>query len=180
MEPQPTMPRLTASALEEGSTPPPPSHPASLSLGEEAVSIVTGYIMTFFIATIILGVTLISNQSMVSSYGDAVARNTLDTIGNNLALRIENVDRMMRASAGSGATVATLNVTVPIPLQVAGRPYLMELSTGAILMQSSGSAVTQVRVPLNNSTPIAARNLTSSYGKVVIYYNTSAGWLDFQ
>jgi hypothetical protein len=146
--------------------------------GQEGVSTVTGYIMTFFIASIILGIAIISNQTLVAAYGDVVARRSLETVGTSLALRIAQVDRVI-ASAGAGASdLAAVNTTIEIPPEAGNRPYSIEVSETALTLYSREGDSTRVTIPVNITTPLISRTISSGGGRVDMVYDPSLGKLD--
>lgn len=144
------------------------------------VSTVTGYIMTFFIASIILGIAIIQNQNLVSSYGGEVARRALETTGNNIALRITQVDRVIASSGAGASDIGSFNATIGIPLRVGDQVYTIALDNDSITLTGTTSASTQVKIPLNITTPMAGRTISSSTGSLALFYDGSRGLLDFQ
>lgn len=146
-----------------------------------AVSTVTGYIMNFFIATLILGVAILSNQTLIAAYGTEVSRRTLETIGNNIALRIEQVDRVIASAAGSASDLSSIDTPLTfIPLTVANREFLLSFSNDSLSLMTTGSSPTRVHIPLNITTPMATKTLYSTSGKMRMYYDSNTGLLEFE
>ncbi|MEM3085867.1 MAG: hypothetical protein QXO51_07475 [Halobacteria archaeon] len=149
-----------------------------LRTDSSGVSTVTGYIMTFFIASIILGITILSSQTLVSTYGDVVARRSLETIGTNLVLRIVQMDRVIASAGASASDIAAVNTTIEIPLEAGKQPYTIDVTDTALTLQTKEGSATQVKIPLNISTPLIGRTISSGGGKLDMVYDPALGKLD--
>jgi len=110
-----------------------------------------------------------------------VARRALETIGNNIALRITQVDRIIVSAAASASDLTAVNTTLTlIPLTVAGQEYSVSFANDSLTLQASGSSTTNVTIPLNITTSMTTKTLYSTSGQMLMYYNTTSGLLDFQ
>ncbi|MDY6965817.1 MAG: hypothetical protein SVM80_07595 [Halobacteriota archaeon] len=143
---------------------------------EKAASIAVEYILTFAISMSLLIALILSSQNLIEMTSDIVMRESFEIIGNDIALKISNMDILIEATFGSG-DVDDLNSEFTIPGQIAGRAYSVNISQDRIIIQSfAGSA--EARIPLNVTTGIESGIATSSQEQLFILYNSSANKIE--
>lgn len=154
--------------------------PPRVSRDSSAVSVVTGYIMTLSIATILLTVLILANQAYLSGVAGTTLYSSLSTLGSDLTLRISNLDRLVNASASLAGNLSGFSLTMAIPVTLAGETYALNITNQFVLLTPSRLTQSAVRIPMNLTQPVTNTTLTSSTGEVVITYNDSTNSLEFR
>lgn len=148
--------------------------------GDEAVSVVTGYIMTLSVATILLAIVFLANQSYLSGVAGTTLYSSLSTLGSDLTLRITNLDRLVNNSASLAGNLTDFSLTLSIPSTLAGEPYALNITNQFVLLTPATLTQFAVRIPMNVTHPVTNTTLTSSTGALVITYNDATNSLEFR
>jgi hypothetical protein len=115
---------------------------------EQAVTVTIESVLLFSITVLLLGLVMLSFQSINDQASETVMREQYGSIGNDVASKILDLDIEVKASLSQGSVVVIENELNLKPL-VANKPYSLELDVGKVILQSlSGPSVT-VEVPFD-------------------------------
>ncbi len=148
--------------------------------GDEGVSVVTGYIMTLSVATLLFTILFLSNQSYLSGVAGTTLYSSLSTLGSDLTLRVTNLDRLINNSASLAGNLTGFSLTLTLPTTLAGEPYALNITNQFVLLTPATLTQYAVRIPMNLTHPVTNATLTSSTGKLVIAYDETTNSLEFE
>lgn len=141
---------------------------------DRGVSIAVSHALTIAITTLVISGLVIAAGGIVRDQREQSSRQELRTIGERLVTEIARVDTL----AGSDART-TVSLRTDHPLDVAGSPYHVHLSTSTaqcsappcLVLRASGTDVV-ITLDVVSDTPVA--DSTATGGRVVIVYDGSA------
>lgn len=139
---------------------------------DRAVSIALSYVLVTSITVILVGGLIIAGSTFVEDQRDNAVEQELKVIGNQLAGNLEQVDRMVNASASNDPDAAAVNET--LPEQVSGTSYTVTLSDsgGKQLVLTARQADVTVTVGLSVETDVED-NAFAAGGEIDAYYDES-------
>lgn len=140
---------------------------------EQAVSVTIETILLFSITVILLGMVLMSFQSINERASGTVMREMYGSIGNDIASKILDMDKEVKASLSQGSIVSIEN-EINLYSTVANKPYLVELDKGNVIVRTIGSPEVTVKVPFNPEINVVpGSTLYSMSGEHVIVYDAN-------
>lgn len=140
---------------------------------EQAVTVTIETILLFSITVMLLGMVLLSFQSINEQASETVMREMYGSIGNDIASKILDMDKEVKASLSQGSIVSIENEINLYPT-VANKPYLVELDKGNVIVQTIGSPEVTVKVPFNPDINVVPGSLLySTSGEFVILYDAN-------
>lgn len=140
---------------------------------EQAVTVTIETILLFSITVMLLGMVLLSFQSINEQASETVMREMYGSIGNDIASKILDMDKEVKASLSQGSIVSIENEIDLYPT-VANKPYLVELDKGNVIVQTIGSPEVTVKVPFNpDINVVPGSSLYSTTGEHVIIYDAN-------
>ncbi len=140
---------------------------------EQAVTVTIETILLFSITVMLLGMVLLSFQSINSQASETVMRELYASIGNDIASKILDMDKEVKASLSQGSIVSIEN-EIDLYSTVANKPYLVELGEGTVIVRTIGSPEVTVKVPFNPDINIVAGStLYSTADEHVIVYDAN-------
>jgi FlaG/FlaF family flagellin (archaellin) len=140
---------------------------------EQAVTVTIETILLFSITVILLGMVLLSFQSINNQASKTVMKEQYASIGNDIASKILDMDKEVKASLSQGSVVKIEN-EMDLYSRVANKPYLVELEEGNVIVQTIGSPEVTVKVPFNpDINVLTGSTLYSTSGEHVIVYDTN-------
>ena len=143
---------------------------------KKAVGMVIEYILTFAVASLLLMVLVLTSQGLLENSADIVTYESFEIIGNDIVLKISNMDRVVEATSESG-DINNLNSEFSIPNKIAGRTYSISFTQNEIIMRPSGGSV-EVKIPFNITTSIEPNEIYSSQWQHAILYNSSSAKIE--
>ena len=147
---------------------------------EEAVSIALGYMLTLTTSLLLLSLMLIYFvPPLVDTSSKIVVWERLGTIGNQIAVKITDFDRLVGAHT-SGKVLNGLNTTLKIPWEIGNYEYTINITQDEIILKTPREISNEVRVPLNVSSVITNKEISSTGEKIRIFYNLTSGAIDFE
>jgi hypothetical protein len=145
----------------------------NLSNDENAVSITIGFILTFSITVLMLVTILSSFYSLMDQAEQTVMRDEFEIHGNDIAVRIANMDTMVGNAANSGSDVDEIRYELSLPDRIAGKPYSVEFDNSSkdIVFVSEERDNTIVKVPYYaENTVFLSTTLYSQKGEFMMTY----------
>jgi hypothetical protein len=137
--------------------------------------------LTLVISLVLFTALLLSYNLFMSGSQDVVMRESFETIGSHLALRISSVADLVSSHASYGAEIEELSTTVEIPITVANSGYTIKINETRILIEPTHpSPSNRAMIPMNISVGVVEREIGSGSGKIEIFYDTSIGKIDFR
>lgn len=115
---------------------------------EQAVTVTLEAILLFSITVMLLGMVMLSFQSINEQASETVMKEQYAGIGNDIASKILDMDLEIKASLSEGSEISIENELDLIPT-VANKPYMVELEEGNVVVRSIGSPSVTVKVPFN-------------------------------
>ncbi|MDF1557505.1 MAG: Ig-like domain-containing protein [ANME-2 cluster archaeon] len=115
---------------------------------ERAVTVTIESILLFCITVMLLGMVMLSFQSINEQASETVMREQYASIGNDIASKLVDMDVEIKASLSEGSVVAIRN-EVDLPSLVADKPYEIELSDGNIVLRSLASPSVTMNIPFD-------------------------------
>ncbi len=138
---------------------------------EQAVTVTIETILLFSITVMLLGMVMLSFQSINNQASETVMRELYASIGNDIASKILDMDKEVKASLSKGSIVSIEN-EIDLYSTVANKPYLVELEEGNVIVQTIGSPKVTVKVPFNPDINIVSGStLYSTSDEHVIVYD---------
>ncbi|TFH47166.1 MAG: hypothetical protein E4G94_00765 [ANME-2 cluster archaeon] len=122
---------------------------------DRAVTVTIESVLLFSITVLLLGMVMLSFQSINNQASETVMREQYGSIGNDVASKILDLDIEVKASLSQGSVVAIENELNLKPL-VANNPYSIELDVGKVIVQSLGGPSVTIEVPFNPSLNIVS------------------------
>jgi len=122
---------------------------------DRAVTVTIESVLLFSITVLLLGMVMLSFQSINNQASETVMREQYGSIGNDVASKILDLDIEVKASLSQGSVVAIENELNLKPL-VANNPYSIELDAGKVIVQSLGGPSVTIEVPFNPSLNIVS------------------------
>ncbi|WP_342303919.1 hypothetical protein [Methanolobus sp. ZRKC5] len=148
---------------------------------EKAVSISVGFILTLAITVITMMVVISSFYSMMDRAEQTIMRDEFEIHGNDMALQISNIDTAVQITRNAGGEVGSFFFQLPLPDEIAGQQYSMELSnqTNEIIFESHGKDATRVKVPYKvHETEVASVKLFSGSDEFILYYDPASNMIE--
>lgn len=140
---------------------------------EQAVTVTIETIFLFSITVMLLGMVFLSFQSINEQASETVMTELYASIGNDIASKILDIDKEVKASLSQGSVISIENEIDLYP-RVANKPYLVELEEGNVIVQTIGSPEVTVKVPFNpDINVVPGSTLYSMDGEHVIVYDTN-------
>lgn len=138
---------------------------------EQAVTVTIETILLFSITVMLLGMVMLSFQSINIQASETVMRELYTSIGNDIASKILDMDKEVKASLSQGSVVSIEN-EMDLYSSVANKPYLVELDKGNVIVQTIGSPKVTVKVPFNpDINVVPGSTLYSTSDEHVIVYD---------
>jgi hypothetical protein len=138
---------------------------------EQAVTVTIETILLFSITVMLLGMVMLSFQSINIQASETVMRELYTSIGNDIASKILDMDKEVKASLSQGSVVSIEN-EIDLYSSVANKPYLVELEGGNVIVQTIGSPKVTVKVPFNpDINVVPGSTLYSTSDEHVIVYD---------
>ena len=103
----------------------------------------------------------------------------MGTMGNQIAVKLTNFDRLVDIHK-SGKVLSGLNTSVEIPWEIGNHEYTINITQDEIILKTPRDISNEVRVPLNVSSTITNREISSMGEKIKIFYNLTSGAIDFE
>ncbi|RLM90211.1 hypothetical protein D3D02_05435 [Halobellus sp. Atlit-38R] len=151
-----------------------------MSTHDRAVSITVNYVIALSITAVLISGLLIAGGGYVESERDRVVREELEVIAEQLAVGIDDADRLARATESP----SELRVGVDLPARVASETYRIEVVQRSAPGVEPGqyeltlrSAQSDVSVTLTVSTLIPMDETSVNGGWVVVELDTGGGTL---
>jgi hypothetical protein len=145
---------------------------------DEAVSAALSYILTMTAAVMLMSILLVSYKSLIENSSEIVLYESFDTLGNQIAVKITNFDRIVGAQT-SGRELGKLNTTLEIPDKIGNRWYIVNITQDRIILHAMYS-FDEVIVPLNVSSSITSNEISSVEEKIRIFYNSTSEAIEFE
>jgi hypothetical protein len=140
---------------------------------EQAVTVTIETILLFSITVMLLGMVFLSFQSINEQASETVMTELYASIGNDIASKILDIDKEVKASLSQGSIVSIEN-EIDLYSRVANKPYLVELEEGNVIVRTIGSPEVTVKVPFNpDINVVPGSTLYSMAGEHVIVYDTN-------
>jgi len=121
---------------------------------ERAVTVTLETILLFTITVMMLGMVMLSFDSINDRASETVMREQYASIGNDVASKIVDMDVEIKASLLEDSVVE-IRKEMNLPTLVANKPYEIEISTGKITVSSASSPFVTVIVPLDPDVNVA-------------------------
>ena len=138
---------------------------------DRAVTVTIESVLLFSITVLLLGMVMISFQSINNQASETVMREQYGSIGNDVASKILDLDIEVKASQTQGSFVAIENELNLKPL-VANNPYSIELDVGKVIVQSLGGPSVTIEVPFNPSlNVVSGSTIYSTAAEHALMYN---------
>ncbi len=115
---------------------------------EQAVTVTIETILLFSITVMLLGMVMLSFQSINDQASETVMREQYASIGNDVASKILDMDKEVKASLSQGSIVSIEN-EINLYSTVANKKYFVELEEGNVIVQTIDSPKVTVKVPFN-------------------------------
>lgn len=150
---------------------------------DRGVSTTLGYVLTLVITAVLVSGLLVGTGQYVDGQRERVVDRELSVLGERVAARTADADRMVRAGDGTEA----IRVRVDLPRTVAGGSYRVAVneSAGATgtpaahdITLTSGSGGQSVTVRVRTGTDIEAGTLAG--GNLVVAYDPASERLAFE
>ncbi|MCG7850631.1 MAG: Ig-like domain-containing protein, partial [ANME-2 cluster archaeon] len=121
---------------------------------ERAVTVTLETILLFTITVMMLGMVMLSFDSINDRASETVMREQYASIGNDVASKIVDMDVEIKASLLEDSVVE-IRKEMNLPTLIANKPYEIEISTGKITVSSASSPFVTVIVPLDPDVNVA-------------------------
>jgi hypothetical protein len=115
---------------------------------EQAVTVTLESVLLFSITVMLLGMVMLSFQSINEQASETVMREQYASTGNEIATKIMDMDNEIKAGLSQGCVIGIENELDLVPL-VANKPYSIKLEEGKIILSSIGTPPVTVEVPFN-------------------------------
>lgn len=115
---------------------------------EQAVTVTIESVLLFSITVLLLGMVMLSFQSINDQASETVMREQYGSIGNDVATKILDLDIEVKASLSQGSVVGIEN-QLNLKYLVARKPYSIKLDVGKVIVQSVGSPSVTIEVPFD-------------------------------
>lgn len=145
---------------------------------EEGVSTVLSYILTLSTALLLLLILMVVYQNITAGPSNIVMYDSLQIVGGDIALRVETIDRIID-SRRPDRMIEQLETSVDVPYDIGGKIYYINFTQHELSMETTDSAI-YFKVPMNLTTNLTSKTLSSTQQKVKIFYNNSSGRIDFE
>lgn len=136
---------------------------------EDAVAVISGYIINIGTAMLVITVLVLSLQGTVDNVRGLAQSQTLEAAGERLASQLSEADTM--ANAGRDAE-GTVRVMMPEPLQEQG--YSITVSNSSVDL---ASGTTNVSTNINTTNTVVNGSITGGGGELIIEFNQSHIWI---
>lgn len=138
---------------------------------EQAVTVTIESILLFSITVMLLGMVMLSFQSINDQASETVMREQYGSIGNDVATKILDLDNEVKASLSQGSVV-TIENELNLKSLVANKPYSIELDVGKVIVQSLGSPSVTVEVPFDtNLNVVSGSTIYSTAAEHALMYD---------
>ncbi len=147
---------------------------------EKAVSVSVGFVLTLSITVITMVVVISSFYTMMDRAEQTVMRDEFEIHGNDMALQISNIDTAVQISRNAGGEVGSFFFILPLPDEIAGQQYSVELSnqTNEIIFESHGKYATRVKVPYKvHETEVESVKLYSGSNEFILHYDPASNMI---
>jgi hypothetical protein len=121
---------------------------------ERAVTVTLETILLFTITVMMLGMVMISFQSINERASETVMGEQYTSIGNDVATKIVDMDVEIKASLLEDSVI-DVRKEINLPSLIADKPYEVEVSTGQVTVTSASSPYVSVIVPLDPDVNVA-------------------------
>jgi len=121
---------------------------------ERAVTVTLETILLFTITVVLLGMVMMSFNSINERASETVMREQYASIGNDVASKIVDMDVEIQGSLLEDSVVE-IRKEMNLPSLIANKPYEIEISTGKITVSSASSPFVTVIVPLEPDVNVA-------------------------
>ena len=145
---------------------------------EEAVSTVLSYILSLSIALVLLMVLMVSCQSITAGPSGIVMYEGLKIVGSDLSMRVEGMDRIID-SLRPYKMIGQLETEVEIPYSIGGKIYYVNFTQTELSMEPVDTSLA-FKVPMNLTTNLTSKTLSSAQQRVTLFYNNSSGRIEFE
>ncbi len=146
---------------------------------DDAVSVVTGYILVLAVASILFTVTILANQAYISQAAGTTLNNGFSTLGSDLTLRLSNLDRLINSTSSMAGNLTNFSLSLSIPTTIGGETYTLDLTSEFVLLTPTRLTEYAVRIPINLAQPVTNATLSSSTGTLVVRYNDTTNSMEF-
>lgn len=147
---------------------------------DRAVSTTLGYVLTLTITAVLVSGLLVGTGQYVDDQRRQVTDREMSVLGERIAARTADADRMARAGNGTNA----VRVRVQLPRTVAGESYRIEVSEPAVttprtheITLTTGRADRSVSVSLRTGVDVEETTLPG--GTLVVVYDPATERLSF-
>jgi len=145
---------------------------------EEAVSTVLSYILSLSIALVLLMILMVTYQNITAGPSSTVMYEGLKIVGSDLSMRVDGMDRIID-SLRPYKMIGRLETEVEIPYSVGGKIYYVNFTQTELSMEPEDISLV-FRVPMNLTTNLTSKTLSSAQQRVTIFYNNSSGRIEFE
>ncbi len=145
---------------------------------ERAVTVTVELLLTFSISAILLSLTALSFQSILSSTTDIAMYRELGSIGNDIASKIEDFNAVINAASISGE-ITELTSQVEIPARAGGSFYTIKIERGLVRLIPEVNRNLEVKVPFSPSIAVANCSISSAEKAKILKFNRTAGAITF-
>lgn len=121
---------------------------------ERAVTVTLETILLFTITVMMLGMVMLSFQSINERASETVMGEQYASIGNDVATKIVDMDVEIKASLTEDSVI-DVRKEINLPSLIADKPYEIEITTGQVTVTSASSPYVSVIVPLDPDVNVA-------------------------
>lgn len=138
---------------------------------DNAVTVTIESVLLFSITVMLLGMVMLSFQSINNQASETVMREQYGSVGNDIASKILDLDIEIKASLSEGSVVNIENILNLRPT-IANKPYSIEIGQGKVIVSSVGSPSVTVEVPFDpDLNVVSGSKIYSSQGEYIIMYD---------